>query len=160
MVIIFLFVIGSGALITTESVDAGSLLFQHPLREPTKYNKLRDQLDVTFGDKTFKMTCCTGYVQGKDFCLKFFQRRPNNNCSGYRPPVVGKFAYLVILSLEKYRYQEHMRRWSVLLSGFCIILLCTNVVKPLIKCCYHYSLYIHVISRTCTEQLHITNKER
>ncbi len=94
MVIIFLFATDSGALITTKSGDAGSLLFQHPIREQTKYEKLRDRdsEDVTFGDKTFKMTCCTGNVNGKDFCTNFFGRRPNNNCSGYIPPVVGKFA--------------------------------------------------------------------
>ena len=92
------------ALITTKSINAGSLLLQHPIREADLYSV--DQVSH-FGDKVFKTTCCDSRLadidamSGEDHCALYFQRRPLSSCDGYTPPALGTFKYLN--ELDTYR---------------------------------------------------------
>ena len=75
---------------TSPSINAGSLLLQHPFREGDRYT-----LDegVNFGDRIFKETCCDQDLAdantGENYCAMYFERRPISTCDGYSQPVVG-----------------------------------------------------------------------
>ena len=59
---------------------AGTLLLYHPLQEPRRYNQT---------DRFFREACCGTSDQ---LCGMYIERRPINNCDGYQPPEVCKWA--------------------------------------------------------------------